>query len=50
LAIAVAVIVTLVISALGFALPLPLGVVGHEGGTVLVCLNGRRLLAFRSRG
>jgi len=39
-----AVIVVLVISALGFALPLPLGVVGHEGSTVLVCLNGLRLL------
>jgi Cd2+/Zn2+-exporting ATPase len=50
LAIAVAVIVALVISALGFALPLPLGVVGHEGSTVLVCLNGLRLLAFRGRG
>ena len=23
---------------------LPLGVVGHEGSTVLVCLNGLRLL------
>jgi Cd2+/Zn2+-exporting ATPase len=50
LAIALAVIITLVISALGFALPLPLGVVGHEGSTVLVCLNGLRLLAFRGRG
>jgi hypothetical protein len=50
LAIAVSVMVTLVISALGFALPLPLGVVGHEGSTVLVCLNGLRLLAFRRRG
>jgi len=28
-------------------LPLPLGVVGHEGSTVLVCLNGLRLLAFK---
>ncbi len=44
---AVAVIVVLVISALGFALPLPFGVVGHEGSTVLVCLNGLRLLVFR---
>jgi len=31
-------------------LPLPLGVVGHEGSTVLVCLNGLRLLAFKHRG
>jgi Cd2+/Zn2+-exporting ATPase len=41
------VIVVLIISALGLQLPLPLGVVGHEGSTVLVCLNGLRLLAFR---
>ena len=39
-----AVIVVLVAAALGFQLPLPLGVVGHEGSTVLVCLNGLRLL------
>ena len=47
LAFASAVIVVLVASALGFHLPLPIGVVGHEGSTVLVCLNGLRLLAFR---
>ncbi len=40
------VIVLLLIGALGFQLPLPLGVVGHEGSTVLVCLNGLRLLTF----
>jgi Cd2+/Zn2+-exporting ATPase len=45
---ALAVIVVLIISALGFHLSLPLGVVGHEGSTVLVCLNGLRLLGFRS--
>ncbi len=39
-----AVIVVLVAAALGFSLALPLGVVGHEGSTVLVCLNGLRLL------
>ena len=39
-----AVIVLLVIAALGLSLALPLGVVGHEGSTVLVCLNGLRLL------
>jgi len=44
-----AVIVILLISALGFELPLPLGVVGHEGSTVLVVLNGLRLLAFRQK-
>jgi Cd2+/Zn2+-exporting ATPase len=47
LAFALCVIVVLVASALGFHLPLPVGVVGHEGSTVLVCLNGLRLLAFR---
>ncbi len=41
------VILVLIAAALGFALPLPLGVVGHEGSTVLVCLNGLRLLAYR---
>jgi Cd2+/Zn2+-exporting ATPase len=49
LAIASAVIVLLIASALGFALPLTLGVIGHEGSTVLVCLNGLRLLAFGTR-
>ncbi len=43
------VIVVLVISALlpFVHLPLPLGVVGHEGSTVIVVLNGLRLLAFK---
>lgn len=41
---ATSVIVVLVVSALGFSLALPLGVIGHEGSTVLVCLNGLRLL------
>jgi Cd2+/Zn2+-exporting ATPase len=49
LAIASSVIVLLIASALGFALPLTLGVIGHEGSTVLVCLNGLRLLAFGTR-
>ena len=30
-------------------LPLPLAVIGHEGGTVLVSLNGLRLLGYRDR-
>jgi Cd2+/Zn2+-exporting ATPase len=47
LSFALAVIAVLVVSALGFRLPLPLGVVGHEGSTVLVCLNGLRLLRYR---
>lgn len=29
-------------------LPLPLGVLGHEGGTILVVLNGLRLLGWRA--
>jgi Zn2+/Cd2+-exporting ATPase len=36
-----------VVSAFGLNLPLPMGVVGHEGSTVLVVLNGLRLLAYR---
>lgn len=35
----------LVVGGLFFELPLPLAVIGHEGGTVLVVLNGLRLLA-----
>lgn len=42
---ALAMMVLLVVSALFFELPLPLAVIGHEGGTVLVVLNGLRLLA-----
>ncbi|MGA7882348.1 MAG: HAD-IC family P-type ATPase, partial [Terrimicrobiaceae bacterium] len=42
-----AVIIVLVVSALGFSLLLPIGVVAHEGSTVLVCLNGLRMLSFR---
>lgn len=43
------VILILVAAALGFALPLPIGVIGHEGSTVLVCLNGLRLLAYKPK-
>ena len=42
--------VILVIAGLFFDLPLPLAVVGHEGGTVLVVLNGLRLLSNPMRG
>lgn len=41
---ALSVIIVLVLSAIGLQLPLTLGVIGHEGSTVLVCLNGLRLL------
>ena len=37
--------VLLVTGGLFFDLPLPLAVIGHEGGTVLVVLNGLRLLS-----
>jgi Cd2+/Zn2+-exporting ATPase len=47
LSFALAVIIVLIVSALGFSLLLPIGVVAHEGSTVLVCLNGLRLLTFR---
>jgi Cd2+/Zn2+-exporting ATPase len=42
--------ITLMIAAIFFAqLPLPLAVVGHEGGTVLVSLYGLRLLLYKRR-
>lgn len=51
----VGVIVILVIATIllpllwpGFLLPLPLGVVGHEGSTLIVVTNGLRILALRS--
>ena len=44
---AMAVIVILVSSAFGARLPLPLGVLGHEGSTVLVVVNGLRLLGYK---
>jgi Cd2+/Zn2+-exporting ATPase len=39
-----AVIAVLILSVFFFALPLPLGVVAHEGSTLLVVLNGLRLM------
>lgn len=44
LTISLAVIVTLVVATLTRGVPLPLGVIGHEGSTVVVVLNGLRLL------
>lgn len=44
---ALTVIVVLVIATLMGRVPLPLGVVGHEGSTIIVVLNGLRLLRFR---
>ena len=46
---ALGVIVTLILSTFVGVLPLTLGVFGHEGSTVIVCLNGLRLLGFRPR-
>lgn len=43
---AIGAMIILVTGGLFFDLPLPLAVIGHEGGTVLVVLNGLRLLAF----
>ena len=45
LTIAIGAMVVLVTGSLFFDLPLPLAVLGHEGGTLLVVLNGLRLLA-----
>lgn len=45
LTVAIGAMVVLVTGGLFFDLPLPLAVVGHEGGTVLVVLNGLRLLS-----
>ena len=42
---AIGAMLALVTGGLFFDLPLPLVVIGHEGGTVLVVLNGLRLLS-----
>ena len=42
---AIGVMAVLVTGGLFFDLPLPLAVIGHEGGTILVVLNGLRLLS-----
>jgi Zn2+/Cd2+-exporting ATPase len=44
---ALGVIVVMVVSILAVGMALPLAVLGHEGSTVLVSLNGLRLLGFR---
>jgi heavy metal translocating P-type ATPase len=46
---AIGTMMVLVIGGLFFDLPLPLVVIGHEGGTVLVVLNGLRLLSDNGR-
>ena len=47
LAFSLSVIAVLVTAALTVGIPLPLGVVGHEGSTIIVVLNGLRLLRTR---
>jgi Zn2+/Cd2+-exporting ATPase len=47
LAFALGVIVILVGAVLGVGLALPLSVIGHEGSTVIVSLNGLRLLGYK---
>lgn len=44
---ALSVAATLVVLTLTIGVPLPMGVVGHEGSTIIVVLNGLRLLANR---
>ncbi len=46
LILAFSVMVGLLVTTLVTTLPLPLAVLGHEGSTVLVILNGLRMLAF----
>jgi len=47
IAFALSVIVVLVLGTFLVELPLPVGVIGHEGSTVIVVLNGLRLLVAR---
>ncbi len=49
LAVAIGAMLVLVTGGLFFDLPLPLAVIGHEGGTVVVVLNGLRLLSDKIR-
>ncbi|GAB5535038.1 MAG: hypothetical protein Rubg2KO_12870 [Rubricoccaceae bacterium] len=48
LAISFGMIAVMIVSILTVGLPLPLAVVGHEGSTVVVSLNGLRLLVARA--
>jgi Zn2+/Cd2+-exporting ATPase len=47
LSFSMAVIIMLTATVFGADLPLTLGVIGHEGSTVIVVLNGLRLLGFK---
>ncbi|MFB6080846.1 MAG: heavy metal translocating P-type ATPase [Haloferacaceae archaeon] len=46
-AVAFGAIAVMIVTVLTAGIPLPLAVVGHEGSTVVVSLNGLRLLGFR---
>lgn len=46
---ALAMIVMMVAAVFSINLALPLAVIGHEGGTVLVSLNGLRLLGYKQK-
>ncbi len=48
LVISVGVMASLILATLTVGIPLPLGVVGHEGSTLVVVLNGLRMLGFRA--
>jgi Cd2+/Zn2+-exporting ATPase len=50
LAVSLGTVVVLVVFALLGKIPLPLGVVGHEGSTVVVVMNSLRLLVGRWSG
>ncbi|TVR61153.1 MAG: cadmium-translocating P-type ATPase [Spirochaetaceae bacterium] len=49
IAVAMGLIAMMIVGIYTIGLPLPLAVIGHEGGTVLVSLNGVRLLMFKNR-
>lgn len=49
LVISLGVVVILGFGSLGFSIPLPVGVLGHEGSTVIVVLNSLRLLLVKDR-
>lgn len=49
LSVAMGLIALMLLGIFFFALPLPLAVIGHEGGTVLVSLNGIRLMLYRRK-
>ena len=48
LAISLGVLLILALGILGFAIPLPVGVLGHEGSTVIVVLNSLRILWMKT--